>query len=99
MVSSDTPGKMMSIVPRFREIDANLDVGQGVVILIYQGAEAAECAVSARRFATEWLENAPLSIAEAVEWARDRAMMFDCAEILVKLDTPGLWHADWGPLD
>ena len=89
----------MLSVPTFRRIDAAAEPAWGVIISIYRGAEQVECSAIARRTAADdWIENAPLSIWEAVEWARDRAMMFDCAEILIKLDEPGLWQPDWGPL-
>ena len=89
----------MLAVPTFRQIDRALEPDQGVIILIYSGAEEPECAVLARRTpADEWVENSPVLINEAVEWARDRAMMFDFDEILIKLDEPGLWQPSWGPL-
>ena len=56
----------MLAVPTFRQIDRALEPDQGVIILIYSGAEEPECAVLARRTpADEWVENAPVAINEA----------------------------------
>ncbi len=89
----------MPVVPIFREIDRALLPDLGVIISIHAGVETIECGVVARRLAADaWMENAPLSINEAVEWARDRAMMFNFDDILIKLDQPRLWQPEWGPL-